>query len=371
MKRKRLLGAAIGAAGAVGVGAAVAARRYAVGRARWRVDPDASEPFGELRGRPVTVRAADGVPLHVEVEGPEDASLTVVFCHGYCLNQDSWHYQRRDLVSGFRAVFWDQRGHGRSGRGDIAHATIDQCADDLLAVLRATTAGPVVLVGHSMGGMTIMALAERHPELFGGVPAPADLPLPDCSDQPGPPSRIAGVALINTSSGELAELTFGLPPVLGKVMKRALPGVVSGLGRRPELVDRGRKVGADVAFILTRRIAFADREVSPTVVDFLERMIRSTPIDVIADFYPTFAEHDRLAALALLRRVPTLVVVGARDQITPPAHGRAIAAALPDAELVEIADGGHVVILEHPGAINEALSELIERAMGLPVERSA
>jgi pimeloyl-ACP methyl ester carboxylesterase len=349
VKRKRLLGAAIGATGAVGIGAAVAARRYAVGRARWRVDPDAGEPFGELRGRAVTVRAADGVPLNVEVEGPEDAPLTVVFCHGYCLNQDSWHYQRRDLD--VRMVFWDQRGHGRSGRGDIAHATIDQCGEDLLAVLDATAAGPVVLVGHSMGGMTIMALAERHPELFG--------------------DRIAGVALINTSPGELAELTFGLPPILGNVMKRALPGVVSGLGRRAELVDRGRRVGADVAFILTRRIAFADREVSPTVVDFLERMIRSTPIDVIADFYPTFAEHDKLAALEVLRRVPALVVVGAQDRVTPPAHGRAIAAALPDAELVEIADGGHVVILEHPGVITEALAELIERALPSAGERSA
>jgi pimeloyl-ACP methyl ester carboxylesterase len=311
----------------------------------------------------VTVHAADGVPLHVEVEGPEDAPLTVVFCHGYCLNQDSWHYQRRDLDSGLRKVFWDQRGHGRSGRGDIAHATIDQCGEDLLAVLRATATGPVVLVGHSMGGMTIMALAERHPELFGDVSAP--------TNQPRPTSRIAGVALINTSSGELAELTFGLPPVLGKVMKRTLPGVVSGLGKRAELVDRGRRVGADVAFILTRRIAFADREVSPTVVDFLERMIRSTPIDVIADFYPTFAEHDKLAALEVLRRVPTLVVVGEQDRVTPPAHGRAIAAALPDAELVEIADGGHVVILEHPGAITEALAELIERAQPLAGERSA
>ena len=66
-------------------------------------------------------------------------------------------------------VFWDQRSHGRSGRSDLTHATIDQLGDDLLAVLEATTAPgrPVVLVGHSMGGMTIMALADRHPELFG------------------------------------------------------------------------------------------------------------------------------------------------------------------------------------------------------------
>lgn len=366
---RKLLGAAIGTAGAVGVGAAVAARRYAVGRVRWRADPDAGEPFGALRGRAMTVEASDGVPLYVEVDGLDEAvgrhrkirPLTVVFCHGYCLNQDSWHYQRRDLEApGLRKVFWDHRGHGRSGRGDLAHATIDQCGEDLLAVLRATAVGPVVLVGHSMGAMTIMALADRHPELF------------TASRKRGRPAggiQVAGVALINTSAGELAELTFGLPPILGKVMRRTLPGVVRGLGRRQELVDQGRRVGADVAFMLTRRIAFADRDVSPTVVDFLERMIRSTPIDVIADFYPTFAEHDKLAALDVLRKVPTLVVVGGRDRVTPPAHGRAIAAALPDAELVEVADGGHVVALEHPDVVTEALVGLFDRA--LPLERTA
>ncbi len=355
-KRAGLIGAAIGTVGAVGVGAAVAARRYAVGRARLRPDPDAGEPFGELRGRPTTVMAADGVPLHVEIDGPDDAPLTVVFCHGYCLTQDSWHYQRRDLGrrGDVRMVFWDQRSHGRSGRSDLAHATIDQCGDDLLAVLEATT-GPgdaVLLAGHSMGGMTIMALADRHPELFES-------------------GRIAGVALINTSSGELGELTLGLPMAFGKVFKAAAPHIVNGLSRRAALVERGRRVGADIAFVITRRIAFADKSVSPAVVAFLERMIQATPIDVIAEFYPTLVAHDKPGSLDVLRRVPGLVVVGDADRLTPPAHGRAIAAALPDAELVEVADGGHVVMLEHPVTVTEALVRLIDRIRPAAVERSA
>src|SRR3569833_4638529 len=168
-KRVGLLGAAIGTVG-VGVGTAVAVRRYAVGRDRLRPDPDRGEPFGELRGRPQTVVATDGVPLHVEVDGPDDAALTVVFSRGYALTQDCWHYQRRDLAreSDVRMVFWDQRSHGRSGRSALTHATLDQCGDEHLAVIEATTeAGrPIVLVGHSMGGMTIMALADRRPELF-------------------------------------------------------------------------------------------------------------------------------------------------------------------------------------------------------------
>jgi pimeloyl-ACP methyl ester carboxylesterase len=353
-KRVGLVGAAIGTAGAIGVGAAVAARRYAVGRERLRPDPDRDEPFGELRGRPQTVVATDGVPLHVEVNGPDDASLTVIFSHGYCMTQDSWHYQRRDLAdeADVRMVFWDQRSHGRSGRSDLDHATIDQCGDDLLAVIEATTAPgrPVVLVGHSMGGMTIMALADRHPELFG--------------------DRVVGVALVNTSSGGLAELTLGLPEVFGKVFRAAVPGVVRGIGKGGKLIDRGRRIGTDVAFIITRRMAFADRGVSPSIVDFLERMIGSTPIEVIAEFYPTLAAHDKLAALDVLRKVPAVIVVGDQDRLTPLAHGRAIAAALPEAELVEVS-GGHVVMLEHPQVVTEAIAGLVERARPLAEERSA
>ncbi|MEV0404500.1 alpha/beta hydrolase [Actinoallomurus sp. NPDC050550] len=357
-KRIGLIGAAVGTSAAIGVGAVVAARKYAVGRARLAPDPDAGEPFGELRGRPLTVEATDGVPLHVEIEGPDDAPFTVVFCHGYALNQDCWHYQRRDLGrdGDLRMVFWDQRSHGRSGRSDLTHATVDQCGADLFAVLAATVEPdtPVVLVGHSMGGMTIMALADAHPELFES-------------------GRIAAVGLINTSSGELAELTLGLPMAFGKVFKAALPRVTRSLGGKPaELIDRGRRVGADVAFMVTRRIAFGDKNVSPTVVDFLEQMIRATPIDVIAEFYPTLAAHDKLAALEVFEDVPALVVVGDEDRLTPAAHGRAIAQALHDVELVEVAEAGHVSMMEHPEIVTQALVRLIDRARRVEEEeRSA
>jgi pimeloyl-ACP methyl ester carboxylesterase len=356
-KRIGLISATVGAAGAVGIGAAVAVRKYAVGRARPTPDPAAGEPFGGLRGRSLTVAASDGVELHVEIDGPDDAPLTVVFCHGYCLNQDCWHYQRRDLGGDddLRMVFWDQRSHGRSGRSDLTHATVDQCGEDLFAVLRATVEpdAPVVLVGHSMGGMTIMALADAHPELFDS-------------------GQVTAVALINTSSGELSELSLGLPMAFGKVFKAALPRVARGLGKRAALVDRGRRVGADLAFVVTRRIAFGDKTVSPTVVDFVEQMIRATPIDVIAEFYPTLAALDKLAALEVFKDVPALVVVGDQDRLTPAAHGRAIAAALHDADLVEVADAGHVTMLEHPEIVTRALVRLIDRVRPVTEEeRSA
>ncbi|KAB2351778.1 alpha/beta fold hydrolase [Actinomadura rudentiformis] len=355
-KRRIGVAGAVAGIGAAGVGAAVGLRQLAVGRVRLRPDPDAGEPFGELRGRELTVLADDGLPLHVEIDGPDDAPLTVVFCHGYTLNQDSWHYQRRDLAAKgtkLRMVFWDQRSHGRSGRSKPTHATIDQTGADLHAVLRATVRPnePVVLVGHSMGGMSIMALAAARPKLFG--------------------SQIKAVALVNTSSGELAELTLGLPLVLAKVIRPLASGTLRGLGRRAAIVDRARVYGSDIAFMVTRRMAFADKHVSPTVVDFLEQMIRTTPIDVIAEFYPSLVSHDKAAAMETISKIPALVLVGGADRLTPPEHGRRIAELHPDAELVEVGDAGHVLPLEYPGVVTGGLRRLVERVLPRREERTA
>ena len=155
------VGAALGVA-AVGAAVGFAAERYVVGRSLRRDDPYADERLGSLRGVPRTVETADGVLLHVEVDGDTNTSpLTVVFTHGYALNQDSWHFQRRDLAGRARLVFWDQRSHGRSGRAPDGSVTFERLARDLGEVIDQTVPdGPLVLVGHSMGGMTVLALAE-------------------------------------------------------------------------------------------------------------------------------------------------------------------------------------------------------------------
>ena len=115
-----------------------------------------------------TVTTDDGVDLHVEFDGDPDAALTVVFSHGFTARLAEWELQRAALRDRARLVFWDQRGHGRSGWTPLTAATIDRTGQDLGAVLDATTpTGPVVLVGHSMGGMSVMALARQRPELFG------------------------------------------------------------------------------------------------------------------------------------------------------------------------------------------------------------
>jgi pimeloyl-ACP methyl ester carboxylesterase len=329
---------------AAGTVARVALDRKAV-RRRARQRPDA-EPLGSLRGDVHSVTTEDGVALHVEVDEPdgEPAGPTVVFVHGYALNLDCWHFQRKALRGGHRLVLYDQRSHGRSAPSDDDHCNIDQLGRDLRRVL--DTVAPheeVVLVGHSMGGMAIMALAEQAPRLFG--------------------DRVVGVALMATSAGDLDQVTLGLPGLPGRMMHRVGPSALATLARVPAVVERGRKAGSEVAYMFTRHFAFGG-DVPSELADFTEQMLAGTPIGVVAAFFPGFAEHNRYAALAALRRVPLLVVGATADRMTPGKHSREIVQRVPSAYLCELEGAGHMVMLERADEVNEALEELLERASG-------
>ena len=377
-KKAGIAGAAVGVI-AAGAAAGFALERATIGRAVRRLaEPrrlGLAEPYGTLRGRPLTVRAEDGLALYVEVDGPQQftggagwarkragrapGGPTLVFCHGFALHQDTWHYQRAEFAASNRCVFWDQRGHGRSERGARPSHTIDQIGRDLYAVLEAVCPeGDVVLVGHSMGGMTILALAAEHPELFGG---------PESGDH----ARVRGVVLVSTTDGHWSEMTLGLPLAAAALFQRTAPRVFALLGRGHTLVDRTRRAGTDLAQLLTRRYAFAS-DVSPALVRFTDEMLSSTPMDVIADFFPTFATHDKAAALPALSRVPVEIVIGDHDLLFPAFHSERIAAAIDEAAaqtpgghrvgLEIVPNGGHVLPLEHPDAVDGAIRRVLGRA---------
>jgi pimeloyl-ACP methyl ester carboxylesterase len=354
---RRITGAAGLAVGAVaaGAGAIVAAERIAVSRLRDHAGTPGDEPFGTLRGRELTVLAPDGVPLHVEIDGPDAAPVTIIFCHGYTLNQDCWHYQRRDL-SDHRMIFWDQRDHGRSGRAAPASATIDQLGADLKAVIDAAAPGPapVVLVGHSMGGMTIMALAEQHPGMFG--------------------TKVAGAVLINTAASGLQGGSPWMPGPVRPALARALPVVLHGAagGRRAALVERGRRVSPDLSFLGTRLIGFGDGQVSPATVTFLEQMITATPMDVVARYGEMLLACNRRAALPVLGKIPVVVMVGEKDRLLAPQLGIELAAGIPGAQLIWVPGAGHALILERPDLVTDAIITLLARvAAGGDLPRSA
>ncbi|MGO9216411.1 MAG: alpha/beta fold hydrolase [Streptosporangiaceae bacterium] len=354
---RRITGVAGLAAGAVaaGAGAVVAAERIAIGRTQVLRSTAAPEQLGQLRGQPLTVLTDDGVPLHVEIDEPPAAAnqagqgappqpVTIIFCHGYTLNQDCWHFQRAALAQ-HRLVFWDQRDHGRSGRSATGAASIERLGADLDLVIRAAAPGdmPVVLVGHSMGGMTIMTLAGQHPGLFG--------------------TKVTGVGLIATAASGLSAGSPWMPGPIRPVLTRALPLVLRGAatGYRAMLVERGRRVAGDLSFLSTRFVGFGDPRVHPAVVDFLEQMIRSTPIEVVAAFGEVLYGVDMRDTLATLGRVPVVTVTGDKDRLISPSLGLELAEGIPGAELVWVPGAGHAVILEAPGVVNEAITGLIAR----------
>ncbi|GAA0613741.1 hypothetical protein GCM10009547_14540 [Sporichthya brevicatena] len=325
--------------------ATAGARRYARARAAARPDPLRNEPFGSLHTDPIVVTANDGVELVVEVEEPEGAPAgapTVVFLPGFCLPMDCWHFQRRDLRDLGRLVFYDQRAHGRSGRGAPEHATIEQLADDLHSVLQAVAPnGPVVLVGHSLGGMVVMGYADAHPKLFG--------------------DRIVGVALLATSPGRLAEMTLGLPAAIVQRLWPVAPTVVNRVATNPLAVRRGMKADRGIGLMITRRLSFGRADAPTSLVRFAGRLLSSTPLDVFAEFFAEFDRHDKEAAIPVFSTCPTLIVAAERDMLTPADHSRAMAHLLPEAELLVLPESGHLVQLEDPEEVNAALRRLLER----------
>jgi pimeloyl-ACP methyl ester carboxylesterase len=336
------------AAGVVAAGAAVgfAAERYAGGRSLRRKDPLGHEPLGQLRGEPRWVKADDGVRLWAEEEEPPGgrAGVTVVFLSGFMLNLDSWHFQHRDLQDVGRLVFYDHRSHGRSERGPKETSTIEQLARDLKRILdEVVPEGPVVLVGHSLGGMALMAFAAAYPELFG--------------------TRVIGAALLGTSPGRLAEITLGLPAALVRVARPLAPRVLDTLSRRRDFVEYGRQAGGDLAYVITKRMAFGSKKVSPAVARFASEMLSQTPVDVFAEFFPEFDRHDKQAALPVFRRCPTLIMAGEDDVVTPADHSRGMAEVLPSAELIVLEDCGHLIQLEHPDVVNDAIRRLVDRSL--------
>ena len=231
--------------------------------------------------------------------------------HGYALSLDSWHYQRLALRGRYRLVLWDQRGHGRSGTGPAGSATIDQVGRDLAAVIDAVApTGPLVLVGHSMGGMTVMSLAQ---------------PRPGPVRRPRGGRRRAGLDQRRRAARHRPR--DGRP---GRA------GARRGAGRGPaalppaRLVERGRRLGSDLESVLVRHYSYAS-DVPGELVGFTARMIAATRIEVVSDFLPAFRDHDKRAALEALHRVESLVLVGDGDLLTPAAHSDEIVRRLPGA----------------------------------------
>jgi pimeloyl-ACP methyl ester carboxylesterase len=184
-------------------------------------------------------------------------------------------------------------------------------------------------------------VAQRRPELFG--------------------TRIAGVALVSTSSGNLADLDFGLPQLLTRLRAAVLPVAAWTMRRRPVFAEQTRRLAKGIVSAATWSLSFSSTDVDPALGRYVDAMIGGTPVDVIAELYPAIAGLDASGAIEPLRRVPTLVLTGDADKMIPMAHSEELVAELPDAEYVVVPGAGHLVLLEKHDEVTAALAALVRR----------
>ena len=290
-----------------------------------------------------TFTTSDGTRLVIEETGDPDAPVTVLLLHAWTLSRRTWARVAQLLpeeVGGpVRVLRYDHRGHGDSAGPERGSTTIAHLADDLAEVLtEVVPTGPVVLAGHSIGGMTIMALAERHPELFA--------------------ARVAGVEFVNTSSAELGKEAPGIPAPLAKAMVKAQ--LVHG-----RLLERrgARKLGPPALLRpYLRWLLFGVGCDRVHLREASEIIAGSHPL-TLHGFLSDVLLHDRTKALAVLDKVPVVVLTGGRDRLTPPKHSRVIADQLPRAELVIYPGAGHMVPVERSREAARYLAGMVRSAV--------
>jgi pimeloyl-ACP methyl ester carboxylesterase len=317
------------------VGGAAWTAAYRANRRGIAADPAGPALDVELHGRPVEVRAGDGTALRVRVFGPEDAP-TVVLVHGWTCALEFWTLQIQALQDELRIVAYDLRGHGGSAPSSGGDYSIDAYRDDLESVLRATVpeGERAVLIGHSLGAMTIVAwAADRGSSLL---------------------DRVSAVGLFSTGLGDLISSSLLLPASgLGDRVEQELGQVL--LGSKLPVPKRSTPVSAAVV----RYVALCGAA-SPATVAFCERMVLSCPRDVRANTGSAISRIELLDGLDALD-VPTTVLVGRRDRLTPPVHAEQMAKALDVLhEVIELDDVGHMAPLEAPERTTRAIRDLVE-----------
>jgi pimeloyl-ACP methyl ester carboxylesterase len=319
------------------------------------------------------VTTSDGVRLNVETTGRSDAPVTVLLVHGWTCSTRSWHNQVEDLPEilgpdAVRVVAYDHRGHGRSDAAPDGSMRIEQLADDLATVLDTVVGDrPVVYAGHSMGGMTLMALADARPELFG--------------------DRIRAAALVSTSCGQCGSGAFGLPArfdaATAVVAPRLVNQVGAGIERRasrrastdPDPQAASRSAGtarrAAAARVLAarlqrpalRRAVFGKRP-DPAEVDLFLADLAVVPGPSYGGFFEAILQHDRAHALKVLDRLPVEIMHGTQDHLLPPRHANRMAAELPTARLWMYPGAGHMLMQERPRDVTHRLASLARKVSG-------
>jgi pimeloyl-ACP methyl ester carboxylesterase len=317
------IGSGVGLALAAAAGASLAGRSL---ERRWRSQHDPIGPGGMSlpRGERMVVTTDDGAELAAMVCEPTGPTRsTVVLVHGWTCTRRVWGPVARRLVeTGHRVVMYDLRGHGESTFGDSpAPVAVSRFGEDVAAVLEQLDVRDAVLAGHSMGGFSVMAFACDHPEILR--------------------DRVRGLALVATAAHGLG--AGSRTPFVTRVLGSKVPTWALG---RPRM-----------GLVLLRNVV--GRQPCYAHVAATRDMFVATPPHVTAACFACFAPMDLRTDLAKVD-VPSAVLVGSQDMLTPVALSRAIVAALPSARFDLLPDAGHMLPLETPDEVAAAITQLAD-----------
>ncbi len=277
--------------------------------------------------RELTAVSADGTRLHVEVHGP-DGAPAVVLAHGWTCSTAFWAAQIRDLSVDHRVIAYDQRGHGRTEHSPVC--STDALADDLEAVLAATLAPgeKAVIAGHSMGGMTVLAAARR--DRFR--------------------EHAAAVLLCSTGASRLVDESTVVPLRPGRLRTWLTRHVLGSKAPLGPVTPVAKKI---------LKYATMGAGSAPHMVESCARIVHACPRRVRHAWSQVLSALDLDDAVRELR-VPTAVIVGSGDRMTPPVHARRIAAALPAGlGLSELPGLGHMTPVEAPELVSGRIRTLV------------
>jgi len=291
----------------------------------------ASWPPGTRHHR---LEVSDGAVVHVAEAG---AGRAVLLVHGIALSAGVWSGQLRSLPRrGFRVLAMDLRGHGRSGVG-TGGLSFERVAADIAEVAEALGLSDAVVVGHSMGAMAVLRLLATDPALASGEGWVAALALVATSARPAAGRGVPGVRLA----------LFASRPALAVAAN--LARLLSG----PTLPDH--EVADPIA-----AVTFAGHA-DPGAVRFVRRVSAGVPARTTVELALRAVRLDHSGVLASIT-VPTAVVFGTDDLVTPPGHARTLAASIPGSELVELTGCGHEVMLERPSELEAVIADLASRS---------
>jgi non-heme chloroperoxidase len=290
-------------------------------RRRWAngADPTGGRPLEMPEHGTTTVTTRDGAELAVWTMG-DPSRPPIVLVHGWTGAQDAWATIARQLLAnGRRVVSFDQRGHGASTLGEEG-TTLDALAGDLVEVLEAIDARHAVVVGHSMGGMSVQTMAVTRPDVV--------------------KARVAGLVLASTEAAD--SVPTGLVLRLGEWL-------VSSQLSTWALSDRF------VGPVFTR--SSFGKSASLVTLDATRKSWATTPPAVRSGFLEAMSHLDLLDQLASID-VPTVVISGTKDRLVVPAHTHEIARRIPGARLEILSGVGHQVIFEVPQRVAQIIDDL-------------